>query len=152
MENAEPPEGERIAQLCRAIYEDMRESVYAGAARRGFDDLRPAHSGVLRHIDAAGSRVVDLAERAGMTKQSMAYLTEGLAALDYVEIGADPGDRRAKRVLLTRRGRDAVATLTKLSLEAEAAIADKIGKGRIEALRKDLRDIKAALRRAAPGQ
>jgi DNA-binding MarR family transcriptional regulator len=145
MENIEPPEGERVAQLCRAIYEDMRERVYAGAARQGFDDLRPAHSGVLRHIDAEGSRVVDLAERAGMTKQSMAYLTEGLAALDYVEIAPDPGDRRAKRVLLTRRGRDAVATLAKLSLEAEAAIAETIGRGRIEALRNDLRDVKAAL-------
>ena len=63
MENMPPPEGERIAQRCRAIYENMRERVYAGAARRGFDDLRPAHSGVLRHIDAAGSRVVDLADR-----------------------------------------------------------------------------------------
>ncbi len=146
-----PPEGERIAQLCRAIYENMRERVYAGAARRGFDDLRPAHSGVLRHIDAAGSRVVDLADRAGMTKQSMAYLTEGLAALDYIEIVPDPDDGRAKRVLLTRRGRDAVATLTTLSLEAEAAIAEKIGRKRIEELRDDLREVNTALR-AVPVQ
>lgn len=146
-----PPEGERIAQLCRAIYENMRERVYAGAARRGFDDLRPAHSGVLRHIDAAGSRVVDLADRAGMTKQSMAYLTEGLAALDYIETVPDPDDGRAKRVLLTRRGRDAVATLTTLSLEAESAIAEKIGRKRIEELRDDLREVNAALR-AVPVQ
>lgn len=151
MENMPPPEGERIAQLCRAIYENMRERVYAGAARRGFDDLRPAHSGVLRHIDAAGSRVVDLADRAGMTKQSMAYLTEGLAALDYIEIVPDPDDGRAKRVLLTRRGRDAVATLTTLSLEAEAAIAEKIGRKRIEELRDDLREVNTALR-AVPVQ
>ncbi|MGN6691628.1 MAG: MarR family winged helix-turn-helix transcriptional regulator [Sphingopyxis sp.] len=129
----------------------MRERVYAGAARRGFDDLRPAHSGVLRHIDAAGSRVVDLADRAGMTKQSMAYLTEGLAALDYIEIVPDPDDGRAKRVLLTRRGRDAVATLTTLSLEAEAAIAEKIGRKRIEELRDDLREVNMALR-AVPVQ
>lgn len=151
MENMPPPEGERIAQLCRAIYENMRERVYAGAARRGFDDLRPAHSGVLRHIDAAGSRVVDLADRAGMTKQSMAYLTEGLAALEYIEIVPDPDDGRAKRVLLTRRGRDAVATLTTLSLEAEAAIAEKIGRKRIEELRDDLREVNTALR-AVPVQ
>lgn len=141
-----PPEGERIAQLCHAIYENMRERVYAGAARRGFEDLRPAHSGVLRHIDVTGSRVVDLADRAGMTKQSMAYLTEGLAGLDYVEIIPDPDDGRAKRVLLTRRGRDAVATLTKLSLEAEAAIAEKIGRKRIEELRDGLREVNTALR------
>jgi len=151
MENMPPPEGERIAQLCRVIYENMRRRVYAGAARRGFDDLRPAHSGVLRHIDAAGSRVVDLADRAGMTKQSMAYLTEGLAALDYIQIIPDPDDRRAKRVLLTQRGRDAVATLTKLSLEAEAEIAEKIGRTRIEELRDDLRAVNAALR-AVPAQ
>lgn len=141
MENIDPPEGERIAQLCCAIYDDMRGRIYAGAAREGFDDLRPAHSSVLRHIDGEGSRVVDLAERAGMTKQSMAYLTDALAKLGYVDILPDMFDGRAKRVLLTRRGRDAVATLARLSLDAEARIAARIGRARIEDLRRGLSDI-----------
>lgn len=138
-------DGARIAQLCRAIYDNLREQIYAAAAREGFVDLRPAHSHVLRNIDAAGSRVVDLAGRADMTKQSMAYLTDALAKLGYVEIRPDPTDGRAKLVVLTPRGRDAVAALTRLSLEAEARIARQLGQTKLDAIRDGLADIRAAL-------
>ena len=140
-----PPEGERIAQLCRAIYENMRERVYAGAARRGFDDLRPAHSGVLRHIDAAGSRVVDLADRAGMTKQSMAYLVDALTESGYLTTAADPHDGRAKRVLLTRRGSKAMATLLALSAQFEQRLAERLGVGKMTRLRALLEEVADAL-------
>lgn len=131
-------DGTRIARLCRSIYEKLRERIYTQAAQQGFPDLRPAHSGLLRHIGADGARVVQLADRAGMTKQSMAYLAESLAQLGYVAVGPDPSDGRAKLVVLTDRGRRAVATLEALSTAAEAAIADALGCDRIAALRTDL--------------
>lgn len=138
-------DGARIARLCRSIYEKLRERVYTQAAQQGFPDLRPAHSGLLRHIGADGARVVQLADRAGMTKQSMAYLAESLAALGYVAIGPDPSDGRAKLVVLTDRGRRAVATLEALSTAAEVEIADALGRDRIAALRTDLAATLAAL-------
>ncbi|MBB6427330.1 MarR family winged helix-turn-helix transcriptional regulator [Sphingopyxis sp. JAI128] len=150
MTDMHPLDGERIAQLCRAIYDNLREQIYAAAAQEGFVDLRPSHSNVLRHLDPAGSRIVDLAVRADMTKQSMAYLTDALAKLDYVEIRPDPTDGRAKLVVLTPRGHDAVATLTRLSLEAEARIATRLGKAKLDAVRDGLAEIRGVLEK--PGQ
>jgi DNA-binding MarR family transcriptional regulator len=141
-----PPAPERLARLCHAIYDRMRARVYAEAAKRGFPDLRPAHSSLLRHITPDGSRVVQLADRAGMTKQSMAYLAESLMKLGYVAIAPDPSDGRAKLVTLTDRGLNAVATLERLSTEAETAIAAQIGMGEIAALRSGLTDVLNSLR------
>lgn len=140
------PADHRIARLCRSLYEGLRDHVYAEAAAQGFPDLRPAHSAVLRHIDPAGSRVVQLAERAGMTKQSMAYLTDSLTKLGYVAIGPDPDDRRAKRVALTTRGRGAVALLERLSWDAEAKISARLSPARLAALRADLCEALEAVR------
>ncbi|MBU0556015.1 MAG: winged helix DNA-binding protein [Alphaproteobacteria bacterium] len=137
---------ERLAQLFSAAYEQMRERIYARARDCGFADLRPAHSSVLRHIDAEGSRVVTLAERAGMTKQSMGYLTDSLARLGYVAMSPDPSDGRAKLVRLTERGQEAVATLTRLSLEAEAELRDALGAERLAALRAAMNEVLAVLR------
>ena len=63
--------------------------------------IRPAKGAVFRHIAVTGSRVADLAAPARITKQSMAYLVESLAASGYVAMAPDPEDGRAKRVRLT---------------------------------------------------
>jgi len=139
---------QRLAPLFRRSYDALRRRIYAEAASSGFPDLRPAHSSVFRNIAAGGSRVVDLAERAGMTKQSMAYLTESLAGLGYVSVEPDPFDRRAKRVRLTDRGAAAVATLTALSEKAENELSALLGAARLEELRATMQEVVAALEKA----
>jgi DNA-binding MarR family transcriptional regulator len=141
------PGGERLAQLFHRAYDRLRTRIYREAREQGFADLRPAHSSLLRNIEAQGSRVVDLAERAGMTKQSMAYLTDSLAKLGYVEIGPDPDDGRAKRVLLTDRGTLAVATLARLSSAAEGDLARALGASEVQALHESMHRVLAALDR-----
>lgn len=143
---ASPPvDDQRLAQLFHRAYELLRTRIYAAAREEGFADLRPAHSSLLRNIDPAGSRVIDLADRAGMTKQSMAYLTESLRKLGYVTVGPDPNDGRAKRVTLTGRGVDAVDTLARLSRAAEAELSRALGKGEVAALYDIMRKLLAAL-------
>lgn len=135
----------RLAQLFHRAYDRLRTRVYAAAREEGFADIRPAHSSVLRNIDPAGSRVIDLADRAGMTKQSMAYLTESLRKLGYVTIGSDPDDGRAKRVVLTDRGQAAVSTLARLSREAEDELTRALGKDEIANLYDVMRRLLAVL-------
>ncbi|TBW35780.1 MarR family transcriptional regulator [Siculibacillus lacustris] len=130
-----------LGALLRRPYERLQARVYAGLAARGFADVRPAHSAVLRYILPGGSRVVDLAERAGMTKQSMAYLAQALADLGYVTIAGDPDDRRAKRVRLTDRGHAVWAALIDLSEREESRAAARLGRARLDALRATLRDL-----------
>src|SRR5437763_15304004 len=93
-----------IGILVRALYQQVVDRVSAGMADAGFEDIRPAHTAVFQHIEADGSRLTDLAERAQITKQSMGYLVDYLERQGYLERRADPSDRRAAVICLTERG------------------------------------------------
>ena len=136
-----------LGYLLRLPYERLSECVYGTLAAQGFPDIRPAHSAVFRHIAGSGSRVSDLAERAGLTKQSMAYLVEALAAAGYVAVAPDPADGRAKLVRLTRRGRMVSETLVRLSREIEKNFAARLAPGRMEVLRGLLGELADVLER-----
>lgn len=134
-----------LGLLLRRPYEQLQARVYGGLAARGFPDIRPAHSAVFRHIAAGGSRLTDLAARAGMTKQSMAYLVESLERDGFLTTGPDPSDGRARLVRLTARGRRVWDALIALSEEAEAALAARIGPERHAQFRALLEEVNAAL-------
>ncbi len=70
---------------------------------------KPKHSAVFAQISPDGSRLTELARRADMTPQSMAELVDELVDMGYVVRRPDPSDGRAKLIVLTKRGRDAVA-------------------------------------------
>lgn len=129
----------RIARLSRRIYEAALSRIYGGLAGEGFPEIRPAHSVIFRHIDPQGTRPSDLAQRAGITKQSVAYLIDGLERDGFVETVPDPNDGRARLVRLTDRGRAAHAALIRLSEQLDADLAGALPDGRrIEQLREDL--------------
>lgn len=134
-----------LGLLLRRPYEALQAQVYGGLAARGFPEIRPAHSAVFRHIAAGGSRLTDLAARAGMTKQSMAYLVDSLERDGFLALAPDPSDGRARLVRLTARGRRVWDALIALSAEAEAALAARIGAERHAAFRALLEEVNAAL-------
>jgi DNA-binding MarR family transcriptional regulator len=63
-----------LRQPLRALLAELNEGMVAA----GYADLRPAHSAVFMNLDAQGTRITDLAERAQMTKQSMGALVRYL--------------------------------------------------------------------------
>ncbi len=74
----------------------------------GFDDLTLAQSRIAQRLDREGIRVTDLAEQAGVTKQTAGALVDELEAGGYVTRKPDPADARARLVVLTDTGREAV--------------------------------------------
>ena len=137
-----------LGALLRRSYEALQQEVYGALAARGFPEIRPAHSAVFRHIGLAGSRLTVLAERAGMTKQSMAYLVEGLQAAGHLRSLPDPSDGRARIMRLTERGEAVLAALLALSAEAEARVAARIGERRAGRLRRALEHWVASIEEA----
>src|SRR5215469_11091113 len=93
-----------IGILLRDLGQDVVRRVTAGLAEAGFEDVRPAHTAVFQHIDAEGTRLTDLAERAQITKQSMGYLVDYLEERGYLERRPAPDDRRVALICLTDRG------------------------------------------------
>lgn len=86
-----------------------------------------AHIHITRHLALEGSRLTDLATRAGMSKQAMGDLVDQCTAWDLVRREPDPLDARARRVCFTATGlvwlqafRDAVA-------QAEAEFHQAVG-------------------------
>jgi len=71
-------------------------------------DVTPTMTDVMLLIDRDGTRVSDLARRAGVTKQSMAQATITLEAKGLVHRLPDPSDARAKLVVLTDDGWEAL--------------------------------------------
>jgi len=71
----------------------------------GFPKIRIAHMAVPRNMDLSGTRITTLAARASMTKQSMADLVLQCERMGVVKRLPDPADQRAKRIMLTPKGR-----------------------------------------------
>ncbi|WP_420595909.1 MarR family winged helix-turn-helix transcriptional regulator [Deinococcus sp.] len=72
--------------------------------QHGHTALSLAHTNLLPHLDTGGTRIVTLAERAGMTKQAAGQLVAELEKHGYVERRPDPDDGRALRVQFTPAG------------------------------------------------
>jgi DNA-binding MarR family transcriptional regulator len=141
-----PLQRRTLGGLFRFAEETVRARVYARLAEFGFPDIRPAHSSLLRNIAETGSRVSDLAERAQMTKQSMGYLADTLAAAGYLTVEPDPADGRAKLVRLSEKGRAASEALIKISAETEAEFGRLIGAPEMSELRRLLERLADQLR------
>jgi DNA-binding MarR family transcriptional regulator len=66
--------------------------------------IKPHHSAVFGQIGPQGMRLTDLARGANITPQSMGQIVDELEHLGYVVRTADPADRRAKIIKLTKDG------------------------------------------------
>jgi DNA-binding MarR family transcriptional regulator len=134
-----------IGALLRIPREAALRQVVAGLEVAGFGDVRPAHFTVFQHLPPAGMRLTDLAEAALLTKQSMGYLVDDLEALGYVERVPEPGDRRAKLVRLTARGRQVDDTVRAVIQNLEAEWAARLGEDEYAQLTRLLRALIAML-------
>jgi DNA-binding MarR family transcriptional regulator len=140
-----PEQAATLGSLLRSPYRKLSVRLYAEMAKIGFPEIRPSHSVVFRHIAPAGSRLTDLAEIAGLTKQSMAYLVGHLAKHGYVKVVTDPVDGRAKLVQLSKRGKSFIETLLKASAQLEDDLGKKIGNSNLQSLRSSLKALDQAI-------
>jgi DNA-binding MarR family transcriptional regulator len=87
------------------------KDMFSRMAAQGFQDVREGHGCVFGFIDLEqGSRLTDLAERSGLTKQAVGEAVAELERKGYLERVPDPEDGRAKIIKLTQRGVDAALT------------------------------------------
>jgi DNA-binding MarR family transcriptional regulator len=117
-----------IGILLRDAFQSLVRQIHDALGEAGFADIRPAHGTVFQFIDGeAGSRLVELADRAQLTKQSMQYLVDHLERAGYVERRADPADARAKRIHLTTKGWEAIPVAVATIARVERHWRDTLG-------------------------
>ncbi len=94
-----------VGLLMYVAARSLEARAYDALVAAGATDVTPTQARLMAQIDPDGTRVVTLAARARITKQSAASLVDQLEAAGYVVRVPDPGDGRAKLVRLTPRAR-----------------------------------------------
>jgi DNA-binding MarR family transcriptional regulator len=140
-----------IGQLLLQTYRAFEDELFARIHEHGFDDVRVAHSSVMANLDAEGTRLTELASRAGMTRPSMAELVDDLEQLGMVERTPDPHDGRAKLIRFTDRGWEGISRAREAIAGLEADYAERVGAERYEQMCETLQALLDSLR-ADPGR
>jgi DNA-binding MarR family transcriptional regulator len=147
----EAAKGESTLQLlfkaARLLDERALERV---SQRKGRPRLRRSHTSLLPHIDLEGTRITDLAERLGVTKQAASQLVDDLEAVGVLAREPDPDDARARRVVFTRLGREGLLEGLALLRDMESELARSIGDESMAGLRRALVAILATLQLPDP--
>ena len=86
-----------------------------------------AHIHITRHLSLEGSRLIDLAQSAGMTKQAMGDLVTQCEAWGLVERVPDDLDARAKRIVFTATGLDWLRAFEQAVAQAEEEFRQEVG-------------------------
>jgi DNA-binding MarR family transcriptional regulator len=102
--------------------------LHARLTELGHPDVREGYGCVFGFIDIDnGSRLTELAERSGFTKQAVGEAVTELEKLGYLERMPDPSDGRAKIIKLTDFGVDAVVKGRRVFAQIEAEWAEQLG-------------------------
>jgi len=119
----------------------VQSDLFRRAAQHGFDNLRPRHGAVLAYLDEDGIRLVDLARIAGRHKQTIAAIVDELEKLGYIYRATDAADRRAKLIMPTERGLEAMQLADDILADIEAHYAEQLGQRRYAQFKQALRTV-----------
>jgi DNA-binding MarR family transcriptional regulator len=130
----------QAAQAWRAEF--TRAMVAAGHGWFG-----QARGNLLVYIGPDGIRQSDLVARAQLTKQAVQQFVDDLVRDGILMRTPDPGDARARRVVLTEAGLAALQDADRIKAEIEARWRGLIGDETFAALDRGLRQVIEARRR-----
>ena len=91
------------------------------------DQIGAAHIHITRHLAIHGSRLTDLAQSAGMSKQAMGDLVTQCEAWGLITRELDAYDKRAKKVVFTVFGLLWLAAFERAVGQAEAEFRQAVG-------------------------
>ena len=134
-----------LGQLLFRAARRMNERAVARVQAAGARGVRLGHTALLPHIDFGGTRLTDLAERAGVTKQAVGQAVEELERLGVVRRLPDPEDGRARRVHFTRKGFQALLQGLGVLGALEDEVAARLGRREAAALKAGLAALVEAL-------
>ena len=129
----------QLGRLLLAAHRTLAGDLVVELEERGWPDIRASQASLLLNVDRrSGTRLTELARRAGVTKQAMMVVVDELEVRGLVRRTPDPEDGRAKVVRLTARGRTLAAECRRAVAAVEARARRTLGGRRYEGLRETL--------------
>ena len=137
--------GYELPLLLFAGFRSIIDELHVELARRGHQDMRPAHGFAMQAIGFSGATATEVGRRLGISKQAAGKTVERLEAIGYVERAGDGLDRRRKLVRLTPRGFEALTLSAEIFADIRARWAQTLGQERVD-------DLESSLRTMTPGE
>ena len=134
----------------RQLYDALVTNLHARLAEEGYDEITPSHGLVFQYAQDDGSRITELASRAGMTKQSMSALVYQLESAGYLKRKVDPRDARAVLFILTPKGLAVRTKAQQLNYEFEKKWEQALGETRYQKFRSMLKQLAETTISAGP--
>ena len=126
-----------LATLMFVSYRAMDERVRQAMRDAGYD-VTVAQSRLAQRIAEDGTRLTELADRAGVTKQTASLLVAALEREGLVERVPDPEDGRARLIRMSTRGREAAQRAMEVVIGVEGEWTAHLGPELTERLREAL--------------
>lgn len=130
-----------IGKLFTLAARDFSDRALVKLRERGYPDMTPFHTALISNLDADGTRISVLAERANMSKQAMSQIVGELEKADIVRRAPDPNDGRATLIHFTDRGWDFLEVAYAIKTEIEAEYMALVGEDGMTELARLLRVI-----------
>ncbi len=108
-------------------YELYNAALLKSLIPAGFPGIRNTHFNLLRHLDADGTRMSDLASRANLTKPAITGLVRACQDLDLVAVEQSSDDARARMVRFSPRGSHLMRQIRRAQLTIERDLATRLG-------------------------
>ena len=140
-----PPMEINTGTLLLRVYRGFERHLIGVLQERGHPGFRARYGGVMANIDAGGTRLSALAERAGITKPSMVELVDELESKGYVRREPDPDDRRAKLIVPTEVGMGVISLAREAIEDLERRFREVLGTERYDAVRSALAELQGEL-------
>jgi DNA-binding MarR family transcriptional regulator len=137
-----------LGLLLRLVHQHWTQAVEAALDEAGFGDIRPPHANVFTFTPPEGIQVSELTKLAHVRKQTMTQAVEELEQLGYLERRPDPGDRRARLVFLTERGKGVRPVAMAAGRNVDERWAELTSRQEIDGLRQALQGVLGRLQGA----
>lgn len=114
----------------RLFYEgfELYNAALLNSLRSGpFSGIRNTHLNLLRHLDAEGTRMSDLARRSNLTRAAITGLVRACEQLDLVTVVPSSEDARARLVKFSPRGRELMRHIRRMVRVIERRLLDRLG-------------------------
>jgi DNA-binding MarR family transcriptional regulator len=109
--------------------------------KKAHPDVRYAHGFLIQHLVGAERTIGELAERMEITQQGVSKSVAELEGLGYLERKVDPSDARARRIGLSKRGKQLIAETRRRRAAIEHRLEVTHGKHKLARLRSELAEV-----------
>ncbi len=141
LSDVSPPDESRQQHIGRIILQAYRAFAAQSVVKlreRGYEQINLAHTSLLANLDPHGTSIAVLAERAGMTKQSMRQLAIDLEQKGYVKRTINLQDKRAHPIAFTDTGWQLMQDVQEIKHQMQTECLALLGEANMQILEESL--------------